>query len=257
MKKTLVNFFVSLSLILPLRAQQATLSVQSRPAGCWVRLDSLLIGQTPIQSLALPPGSHVVTVYPPEGGLWNWGEQAMELDLSPGTDTTLTVVFDQPVLVNSLPPGAEVFRENEFVGTTPLYLSFTTYAGQSFTIRKDGYEPFSFQLIRPGPIMARLNARFDSPGSEVTARPRLLGIFPRTHVKAKFALLATTVAAHWASFYFKNKADDNFDRYRRSGDPARMEHYLDQTRKYDTLSEIALGLSYASLTGLMYMVIFK
>ncbi|RMG62618.1 MAG: PEGA domain-containing protein [Calditrichaeota bacterium] len=257
MKSLLWSLLIGGLLALPLKAQRALLSIQSEPAGCWVRIDTVLVGQTPILSLETSPGRHIINVYPPEGGLWNWNEQTVEVTLAPAQDTTVTVVFDQPVLVNSLPPRAEVYAGKQYLGTTPLYLNFARYAGQNLTVRKDGYKPYAFQLVKPGPIVAHLESRFGTGDDKGVTRPKLLGLLPRTHVRAKFALLAATVATHWASFYFKNKADDNFENYQRSGDPARMRHYLNQTRKYDTLSEIALGLSYTSLAGLMYMVIFQ
>ncbi|MBN1408793.1 MAG: hypothetical protein JW956_13435 [Calditrichaceae bacterium] len=68
----------------------------------------------------------------------------------------------------------------------------------------------------------------------------------------KPALLATAVAANWASFYIKRKADDYYDIYRETSNLNRMERYYNRAGDYDVYANIMLGVSAAALTAYFY-----
>jgi hypothetical protein len=76
-------------------------------------------------------------------------------------------------------------------------------------------------------------------------------------MKSKFIFLSGTVVTHWLAFYFKNLADNNFEKYQNTANPALMEKYWDNTQKYDRWSDITLGVSYAFLGGLIYTVLWR
>ena len=85
-----------------------------------------------------------------------------------------------------------------------------------------------------------------------------IGFSPKSFVPVTgIIFLALTVASHWASFYFKNKADDRFEQYEAAADPTLSQQYWDETQRFDLLSEVTLGISYASLAGFIYMVVWK
>lgn len=248
-------FWVALFWSTALPAQSGTLNVYSRPEECWVRIDSVLVGKTPLHELELPAGTHQVQVSPPQNGIWNLQEQVFTVDIQTGTPAEVHAVFSSPVFINSIPYGAQLLSDSTLFGKTPLYIPFEENRGKAFRLEKQGYKPYEFRLTAPTSILAELEK---SGGFvEEKAHPRLLGLIPRQRLKSKFALLAATVVTHWASFYFKNAADSNFEKYQASSDPALTRKYWDNTQKYDRLSDISLGVSYASLAGLIYMVIWK
>ena len=236
-------------------AQNGRVSIQSSPSDSWVRIDSILVGKTPLSDIQLQPGTHLIHIAPPKGGVWNYEDKYVEINLSANQDTTLTVTFQKPVYINSVPYGAHLKSETEHIGITPLYLPFEANHGSTFKLIKEGFEPYSFVLDKPDPIMAWLQKKEGYVEPE-KKKPQLLGFLPKQNVKSKFTLLALTVATHWASFYFKNVADDKYDNYKNTADPELMDKYWDETRKYDRLSDISLGVSYAALTGLIYMVVW-
>ncbi|MGH1366095.1 MAG: PEGA domain-containing protein [Calditrichia bacterium] len=254
-----ILFFLLIALlILPLSAQDNTdgfLTVDSNPDGCWVRVDSLLVGKTPLQRYAIPAGAHRIQIYPPQTGIWNLQERNFDIEISAGAVEEIRASFSRPVLINSLPYGAQVYQDTTKLGITPLSLSFEQYAGKSLQVSKSGYAPHKFVLNEPIAILARLEK--NDSFVEEAKKPQLLGVIPKRHVKSKFSLLALSVASHWAAFHFKNVADSNFDKYQLSGDPASRDRLFDNTQRYDRFSEISLGVSYASLAGLIYMVIWK
>jgi hypothetical protein len=249
------NIFLIL-LIQFVYAQNGKISVTSSPSGSWIRVDSILVGKTPIMDIQVQAGEHTIDVAPPKGGVWNYEDKHFEVFIKEDQDTTLNISFAKPVFINSNPYGAHLKTDRDYIGITPLYLSFDNNRGTSFEIVKEGYEPFKFVLDTPDPIHAKLKK---SKGyiEQQREKPQLLGLLPKKHVKSKFTLLAVTVATHWASFYFKNVADEKYDKYLQTADPQLMDKYWDETRKYDRISEITLGVSYTALAGLIYLVIWK
>lgn len=251
-------WIILIGLLLPFSLfsqEKGTVSITSNPEGCWVRVDSILVGKTPLNTFALAPGSHIIHVYPPNNGVWNLQERVLDVSVIPNQDTPLNVVFSSPVFINSIPYGAQLFNNNTPLGFAPLYLPFEENKGKRFRLEKEGYKPFAFTLTTNQSIIAELERVSNFKNEKEQAR--LLGFIPKRNLKSKFTLLAVSIASNWASFYFKNVADNNFERYQQTADPRLMDQYWRQTQKYDRLSEIALGVSVASLAGLIYLVIWK
>ncbi len=234
--------------------QTGTVTILSKPEGCWVRVDSVLVGKTPIQQFSLSPGEHTIQVFPNNNGIWNVQERIFRLTVKSHQDTTINAIFSRPVYINSIPFGANLLYDSTKIGTTPLYIPFEENKGKKFELVKSGYKPYFFTLDTTHSIFARLKP--ENATTEVS-KPHLLGFIPKRRLKSKFTLLALTVATHWASFYFKNQADENFDKYNRTTNPQLMDRYWNRTKKFDRLSAISLGVSYASLAGLVYMVVWK
>lgn len=232
---------------------QTVISIASEPAGCWVQIDSVTVGKTPLNNFAVTPGEHFVSIFPPNTGVWNLKERRTNIIVNEGENRWIRVDFDTPVKINSLPYGAMVYQDTSAIGTTPLQLAFERNKGKTFQIRKSGYHPFIFTLSARQAILAELEE--DNDYVEANEKPQFLGIFPRERVKSKFTLLALTVAAQWGAFYLKNAADNNFEKYRETADPALQKKYWDNTQKFDRLSEITLGTSYVSLAALIYLVV--
>jgi hypothetical protein len=236
-------------------AGEGSISVSSNPSECWVRIDSVLVGKTPLNKFAISEGEHLIQVFPPNKGVWNLEDRVFEVSIESDQDTTINVVFSSPVYINSVPFGAELLSGQVHLGFTPLYIPFEENAGKSFRLEKKGYKPYTFTLTGNASIIATLEKGKDFV--DENKKPRLLGFLPKRHLKSKFTLLAISIASHWASFYFKNVADENYEKYSQTADPRLMDQYWKQTQKYDRLSEISLGVSFASLAGLIYFVIWK
>lgn len=234
--------------------QPGKLFVISTPPDCWVRIDSVLVGKTPLNGIEITPGKHLIQVSPPETGLWQLTDKIFTVDIKPGAPLSVRAEFDRPIVINSIPYGAEVLRDSIPLGTTPLYLAFSENRGHLFRLFKQGFEPYEFKLTERKSLLVRLTQ--SSEIVPIEKKPRFLGLVSRKKNKNKFALLAVTVATHWASFYFKNIADDRYNKYLRTANPELIDSYWNQTRKYDRLSEISLGISYASLAGLIYLVVW-
>ncbi len=227
-------------------------TVRSTPSNCWVRIDSALVGKTPLEKYELAPGTHFIQVLPKQTGTWNYQQETYTVRIVADKDTVIKANFETPVLVNSLPFGATLSQDTTKLGLTPLYVPFESFKDKQFTLSKAGYKPFIFTLMNRQAILAELEK--DENYVEQEAKPQLLGLIPRRHMKSKFSLLALTIATQWTAFYFKNLADQNYEDYQQTADPLKQADFWDATERYDRISDITLGVSYTSLVGLIYMV---
>ncbi len=71
----------------------------------------------------------------------------------------------------------------------------------------------------------------------------------------KPGLAALAVISNWTSFYLKRKADDYYRDYRHSSDIRKLNDYYSKTQTFDTLSNVMLGVSVASVTTFLYLLI--
>ncbi len=258
MKLSTKLFIVSLTLVKLLFGQESgKLTIYSQPPGCWVRVDSVLVGKTPLDSLALPLGTHHITISSPETGLWFHEEKNFAVRIDSAGSQTVSVRFSRPVFLNTIPYGAMVFAESKPVGTTPLSLPYARFFRKRLVFEKNGYQPDTLLLASPRPVLIRLKKKPGFVEPQLPKFPDLAFGEKKSYKKYKFVLLATSVVSSWAAFYFKNVADDNFKKYRRTADPVLINRYWNKTRKFDRLSDVALGVSYTSLAGFIYFLIWK
>ena len=250
--------FVLLIAVLPALGQNsskpATIRVHSSPSGLTVRIDSLVAGKTPVDSIAVSPGLHRVEVASPYPGLWNYADLQQTVMLQPGQDTTLVFRYYRMVLINSVPFHARVQQGETEIGETPFYLPFEPNRGKTFLVSKLGYQSREFTLLTPEPVLVHLEPI--TPEISMVEQSSFSYALLHTNLKKKFLFLTGTLVGHWLAFYFKNVADAHYDRYLHTSDPVAMEKYWNETRKYDRYSDITLGVSYVFLTGLIYTVVW-
>ena len=233
----------------------AYLTVLTQPEHVQIRLDSVTIGIAPLHRLEISPGVHTIEALSPYDGIWNIANIVRSFTLKNGSDTTIYIRFQQPVVINSIPYHARLVRDEAILGFTPLTIPFEDNRGKEFLLEKEGYRSFRFVLEKPKSYLFELQPL--QPEITVGERSSFTYTLFHTRLKSKFIFLTGTVASHWLAFYFKNVADENYDKYAHTADPQLMKKYWDETRKYDRMSDIALGVSYAFLSGLIYTVLWR
>lgn len=230
------------------------LSILASPQNVEVRLNSVLLGSTPLLNLQLSPGTYQLEAIAREPGMWYNTNILKEIQLFSGQDTTIYFQFPIMVKINSIPFHAQLLHENRLIGLTPVFIDFDKFRGKEFSLEKTGYKISQFtlttsqsQLLTLEPIRLSEN---DEENNSFT-----YSLF-HTRIKSKFLFLTGSVVSHWLAFYFKNMADDNYAHYLTTGNPQLMKKYWDNTQKYDRWSDVSLGVSYAFLGGLIYTVLW-
>ncbi len=236
------------------RDHAGRLTIHSVPENVEVRIDSVLFGTTPLEQIELAPGPHLIEGLSPEAGVWNSENVVRTIDIRAGSDTTIELRFQKHVKINSIPYHAKLTLNNKILGFTPLSIPFGENRGKEFRMEKNGYNSLAFVLKNSRPHLFELQ-----PIDMAENKPDLPFGYSLVHtrLKTKFLFLTGTVVTHWLSFYFKNVADDSYEKYSQTVDPRQMNKYWDKTRKYDRYSDITLGVSYALLSGLIYTVLWR
>jgi len=252
-----ITIFLILSVFLICHAQEkkTILTIESIPDQVQIRINSVLVGNTPITNYEVNSGYITIEAISNQAGIWNNHNIVQEIFTTPGQDTTIIIQFPKMIKINSVPFHAKLLVNNQSIGLTPVSVDFNQYRGKEFLLEKTGYKSFRFILQNQTSQLYTLEpldlATIDEENSSFT-----YGLF-HSRMKTKFLFLTGTVVTHWLAFYFKNLADDNFEKYSTTGNPALMQKYWDNTQKYDRWSDITLGVSYAFLGGLIYTVLWR
>ena len=68
-------------------------------------------------------------------------------------------------------------------------------------------------------------------------------------------LIVTAIAANWASFYTKRKADEFYRKYQQTSELGKMNYYYDKTAEYDRYASVLLGVSAAALSTYLFFLL--
>ena len=124
--------------------------ISSSPGGASVTLDGSSAGQTPfsgsLKLAAVSVGEHTVAVtlsgYQPFTTTTTVHPNTVS-EVSPILQSTLPVTARGILSVSSVPPGANVFLDNNFMGITPLISQDISAGSHIVTIKLDGYTEYS------------------------------------------------------------------------------------------------------------------
>jgi len=163
-------------------------------------------------------------------------------------DFTLT---DQ-VKVLSLPIGVKVFAGDKLIGNTPITFNRNLVGAKAIKLEKNGYVEQSFNLLTDqNEYHFNLVPLLDDNQLKVTTSSD-------SHNGLKWyreGLIVTSLISSWTAFYYKRQADQTYSKYLVVSDSRRRFDLWNQTRHYDTLAEIAIGVSVATLGTYFFLLL--
>ena len=234
-------------------AQTGRVTVESKPSGAAVYLDSSFIGVTPLVRNEVRTGTHELRVVYPNTTSWMAVTKKQTIELT--ADQAVLYSFDlgAVVTVNSRPSGASVYLQDRQLGTTPLYYRAADPLNGTLLLKKAGYEPRAIALAPDHVIPLRIDLiPLDKAGPdklpEVLPTDYRNGSSPRWMA---YAAASTMIVSGVLSAYWKNQANHDFDVYNTTKDPA----LLSSTQHYDNLSGITIVLSHLSFALLAYLLL--
>ena len=71
------------------------------------------------------------------------------------------------------------------------------------------------------------------------------------------SLIVTAIAANWASFLSKRKADEFYLKYQQTSELSKMNYYYDKTTEYDRYASVLLGVSAATLSTYLFLLLIE
>jgi hypothetical protein len=216
-------------------ADSAWISVSSEPSGLGVLLDGRFVGWTPLDSLWVSPGLHRIGLRDSMG--WTAGEPQMEewVRLASGDHRWLVLSPRGTVRLESVPPGATVTLDSEYLGTAPVVVA--REPGSLIRLRHPGYRDTVVTVddVESSSLVIRMmpDAGDLAPGVTLSLE-RKKPWYTRDVVRWGTPLL--TLASGAAAVLLRQEANDAYDDYLRTGEGRARERHLSRAERMDRQS---------------------
>ncbi len=221
------------------------LSVHANCTGSRVYLDDSLAGRTPIDSLPVAPGGHLLRCMPPDPFEWTTAPVADSIDCPAGGVLLKEIAFPRYVRVSSQPDGATATGDSAIIlGQTPLWVPVAEEPG-SIRLAKDGYSPVLLRTVRDTVVVLERNGGAMRPDAIVALSTSNGQSDLPMYITSGAAVLTGALAA-----YFKIKADHLYSDYLNSGDPSTLE----SIHRYDRASGFALAACEINVAALAFLL---
>ncbi|HET6271734.1 MAG TPA: PEGA domain-containing protein [Bacteroidota bacterium] len=216
-----------------------------------VVVDGSLVGFTPVKVDTLPPGLHEVRIHHPDMESWLTESITDSINIAIGKERVLRYAFVPRYLIQSAPDGADILMGDSLAGITPSVIRISSPREERpIRLRKEGYELATISLaqVTRGVIAVDLSRTWHSGNHRES-------IFREDETNGKNLRLyitgAATVLSGVASAYFKVQADNRYDDYLRSGNPALRS----ETSRLDAASGVALAITQLGLGLFTYFLL--
>jgi len=225
----------------------AAFSVQSNIPGVKVVVDTMFVGETPILEQAITAGTHVLHFVHPGANNWLLPPIVETIAVRPSDHFDRTVIFPTVYHIVSDPYGAAVHYHDSVIGLTPLIFAVSSTTG-ILQLTKDGYDEVSLPLPSEGGIVHTvLRSRGGVAPSPLVNGEQAKSLTP-VYLTSGAAVVSGMLAA-----YFKIKSDGKYDDYRANGDHVALE----EVRRYDAISGVAIAVSEVNLLLLSYFLLSR
>lgn len=234
----------------PARPATGILEIGSPVPGVNVYSDSQHLGTTPLAPACLDEGIHILRYVPPDADRWPSACVIETLTIKPGDHIVRTLDFPPVYHITTEPYGATVRRNGLDIGETPLDLRLSS-TKELITVARDGYEAAAVPLTGEE---RHVHVFLHSKGGEPPdARSVYLSGEQSKSSLPIYITTGATVLTGAAAAFFKIKADNYYDDYKKTGN----EGSLAQVRSLDLASGVSLAASELSLLTLAYFLLSR
>lgn len=226
--------------------------INAKHKGLEVKLNGNTIGYTPLDIQIIPAGIHTISVAHFDKSNWLGKSWVEEVTVATGDTIFLQVNFKKSISVNSSPYGAEVFIENQFMGKTPFFVEIDEGEKQTITLKKQSYQDTTFSVNDTDfeKIHVQLNKATKSPNMALNGG---LEAAKRKSSKNKFLwTLGASALSGALTLYFRTKADDKYNRYRKTGNPESFNNLYDDAKTLDKYAAVSYGTFQVSFVFSFY-----
>jgi hypothetical protein len=217
-----------------------------------IYLDSILVANHSFTNLSLNPGRY--TIRADYQGSTSWLPAGYQKSIEILPDSCIKLNLDLTTFINiaSQPYGAGLFLDEKFIATTPVLLNKDDYLNHTLLIKKDGYQD---RRININENENKYNIILHTSKGNRTV---LKGKQDKKYLSwKKEGLVISSIVTSWMAFLLKRQADHYYDKYTTTSNPALIEKYYNNTKKYDLYADIALGVSIISLGTYFYFLIHR
>jgi hypothetical protein len=199
---------------------EANLIVKTDEGKSVIKLNNKILGYGNIET-KIDTGKYILYVHEPFDK-WDSKYFIDTLNVSNCNDIKFTYNFNSAVYLKTNPQDAYVYSRDSLLGNTPL---FVPVKYDRIELSRPGYQS---KVIRLNQLNNNNLINLKYTGENITKNFYEKDIFK--------ILVGTMVLLGGTTAYFKLKADNRYDSYLSTENQA----YLDQTKKYDTISGITM-----------------
>jgi hypothetical protein len=227
------------------------LSVES-DASLDIYIDTTYIASHSFSYLSLAAGKYTLYAYQSNSLKWNQSSIKKPIEIKHGEHLSINLNSLETFRIYSTPFNSDVYANGTFLGKTPLAMNLSPVNGQALTIRKMGFEDYSLALNEDQREYQVQLRRLENHKHNYVLKSGP----EKSHFKwYREGLIVTSVVSSWASFFYKRKADEYYDRYMHTADPFQMVMSFRRTQDFDRYADIALGISLVSLGIYLFILI--
>lgn len=228
------------------------LKINAKHKGLEVKLDGKTIGYTPLNILAVPVGTHAISVAHFDKNNWLGKTWLNEVMIADGDTAFLQVNFKKSLSVNSSPYEAEVFIENRFVGETPFFFEMDEGESTRITLKKRSYKDTTFTINATDFEKIHVQLNEVTKTKNMILHDRFEGAKVKTNKNRFLWTLGASVLSGALTLYFRTKADDKYNRYRKTGNPDSFNGLYDDAKKLDKFAAVSYGTFQVSFVFSFY-----
>lgn len=215
-----------------------------------------LLGRAYENPYELAPGPHRLTLREANAEAWRAREATLTFELAPGEATVVRLDVPYRYRVESFPYGATVTWEGpdgkRVLGETPLTAEFDAPLRGDIVVERPGHraarQPAGEAADNAYSVVLKPLDAFDAATAEVGLAERR-----RPNVWIDVAAAGLALGAGAVAVYYKQKGDERYDAYARSGDPQLRPEF----ERYDTYSAVALGAMQVGLGVLAVRLVLR
>ena len=227
----------------------ASLNVHSNISGVKIYLDTMFLGVTPLDSVSVEGGTHIMKSIHPDSRSWLQSSIVETVVVQAGEHLNRMARFPVVYRITSEPYGAEIRLGDSVVGRTPLSLPLTSEKA-FVTFSMEGFDDETVPVTsETREVHVLLRSKTGSPSDPNS----FLSLEQSKNSLPLYITTGATVVTGLAAAYMKIKADNYYGSYRQTGDVARLDH----VRRLDLLSGISLAASQLSLLTLTYFLLSR
>lgn len=197
-----------------------------------IYLNDSLVSKTST-TIEVPIGKHKIKIMKDDG---EWGSEIITDSISIvdcGQEMNINYTFSENKILKTEPSNVAVYNNEKIIGYTPLRL-IKNY--NKITLNKPGYESLTINSNEISDKMIKLELK-NTMEEKMFYEKNIFGI-----------LIGSALLLGGTSAYYKIQADNKFDEYKITGNPETLQ----QTRNYDLISGITLGVLQINFGLLIY-----
>lgn len=217
-----------------------------------VYIDNTFMGKTPLPEQPLLKGEHTIRVQSPEPLNWLSRDWTDTIRIHAGENLTIRVQFNHTCWIGSTPTGAQIYAGKRLIGKTPTAVTLSDTTMPHLTLEHPGYQSHTVDLTVQGSSIVHVVLEKNSTCGSIKPNKNY------SLDSKKYWMIGSGIfalASGIAGYHYKDRAEKAYQAYLKSGDPEQMEHYFDDSKKYDIRSGILYGIGEIFLGITIYLAI--